>query len=193
MLSALDVELLEAWAKREVPFEVVARGMRSAAEGALYDAPEGEGGLRSLAACKRKVEAEIKRYFGKAAGPGAGEEHRGGEAPAPAEDQPLHLVRFKKLKALLKKVGKAHPQLAPAAARLAGALEAPRDYPESARQEELVHAALLRALEWPRRSALLREAGSLVQKAPGLSAGARREALRFHRSALLKRELDLPR
>ena len=56
MLSALDAELVGLWAREEVPFEVVARGIRRAAEKALWDARPGEPVLRSLRACKREVE-----------------------------------------------------------------------------------------------------------------------------------------
>ncbi|MBL9038439.1 MAG: hypothetical protein JNG84_07995, partial [Archangium sp.] len=37
-LSPADYDLVEAWAATEVPFEVVARGIRKAAEAALWDA-----------------------------------------------------------------------------------------------------------------------------------------------------------
>jgi hypothetical protein len=188
MLSALDVELLDAWARTEVPFEVVARGMRQAAEAALYDAVEGERGLRSLSACRRKVEAEIKKYFGKST-----KAKVEPTAQAPEIEEPLHLVRFKKQRALLKKLGKEHPALDATTFRLLERVPAPADYAASARQEELVFAALMRGLPFERRRALLREAGSLVQKAGSLTRGARREALRFHRAALLKRELGLAR
>ena len=187
MLSALDVELLDSWAKKDVPFEVVARGMRSAAEGALYDAAQGDAGLRSLAACRKKVDAEIKKYFGRAAGG-----TRSDDETVTATD-PLHLARFKKLKALVKKVGREHEELEKGTERLLRGLSAPADYVASARQEELAFTALVRALSWPRRHALLREARSLVQKVGVLSPGARQEATRFHRTALLKRELGLPR
>ena len=184
MLSALDVELLEAWAKKDVPFEVVARGMRQAAEAALVDAAADDRGLRSLAACKRKVEAEIKKYLGLAA---KGSTRT--EPSAPAE--PLHLARFKKHKALLRKVSKEHAELLPGARSLADRLQPPADYPASARQEELVYAALVRSLPWARRAALLQQARSVVQKAASLTTTARREATRFHRAALLKKELGL--
>src|SRR5689334_3401938 len=61
MLSPLDVELVMAWGDDGVPFEVVARGIRKAAEKALWDARPGEPALRSLRACRRDVEAEIKK------------------------------------------------------------------------------------------------------------------------------------
>ena len=62
MLSALDVELVTSWAERQIPYEVVARGIRRAAEGALFDAKPGEPCLRSLRSCKRSVESEIKKW-----------------------------------------------------------------------------------------------------------------------------------
>lgn len=184
-LSALDVELLDAWAKREVPFEVIARGMRQAAEAALFDAAATDIGLRSLAACRKKVEAEIKKYLGRST-----------KAPRPDDDtltaaEPLHLARFKKQKALLRKLGRDRPQLEAACARLLAKLPAPADYPASAAQEELVLAALLRSLPWSTRGPLLAQARAAVQRSGSLSRPAHRESVRFHRAALLKRELGL--
>jgi hypothetical protein len=114
------------------------------------------------------------------------------ESPVDAPE-PLHLVRFKKQRALLKKLGKEHPQVSAATERLLARLAPPTDYAASARQEELVFAALFRGLPWTTRHARLREAHALVQKAGTLTSGARREATRFHRAALLKKELGLPR
>lgn len=184
-LSALDVELVDAWAKKEVPFEVVARGMRQAAEAALFDAAATDVGLRSLRACKKKVEAEIKKYLGRSA-----------KAPSAEEEtltatEPLHLARFKKQKALLRKLGREHPALEAACTRLLNKLPAPADYRSSAEQEELVFAVLLRALPWSKRSPLLAQARALVQRSGTLSRTVKRESVRFHRVALLKRELSL--
>lgn len=188
MLSALDVELVDAWSATGVPFEVVARGIRQAAEAALWDAPEDGGGLRSLAACRRKVEAEIKKYLARA--PAARPD---GGAPLDAPDEPpLHLARHKKLRGALRKVAKEHPALAGPALGLADRLPPPADYAAASRQEALAMMALLRGLSREPRRALLREARSLVQKAGALTAGARRESLRFHRAALLRRNLELP-
>src|SRR5215217_7321300 len=70
MLSPLDAQLLSAWADAKVPFEVVARGIARSAEKALFDARPGEPVLRSLRACRRQVDAEIKRYLSRTAGGG---------------------------------------------------------------------------------------------------------------------------
>ena len=187
MLSALDVELLEAWAGKEVPFEVVARGIRQAAEAALFDAVDPEAGLRSLAACRKKVEAEIKKYLARS--PQVAE----ADAEAVTVAPPLHLARHKKLKAMLKKISREVPALEVTATRLAQRLPEPTDYPASARQEDLALMSLLRALAPEERRPLLHQARSLVQKAGALTLGARRESTRFHRAALLKKALGLPR
>src|SRR5687767_15648428 len=67
-LSALDVELVEEWAKSGAPFEVVARGIRRAAEGVLFDAAEDDRGLRSLVACRREVKRELDKFGRASAG-----------------------------------------------------------------------------------------------------------------------------
>jgi hypothetical protein len=67
-LSGLDAELLGAWAQRGVPFEVVARGIRRAAESAAFHVKQGDPPLRSLRACRRAVEAEIRRHLSRSAG-----------------------------------------------------------------------------------------------------------------------------
>ncbi|MFZ5470734.1 MAG: hypothetical protein ACOZIN_14980 [Myxococcota bacterium] len=184
MLSALDVELLERWALLQVPFEVVARGIRKAAEGALWDARPGET-LRSLRACKRQVEAEIKKHLGATVGK---------EGELAAVDVPTHLRRHKKLTAVLKKLSREKPQVASGIARLlAGPLaEPPADLERSSRQEELVYLGLLRALPFAERLVLLREAAALAQNGASLSARAKVLSRRFHRAAVVRRRLSLP-
>ncbi len=181
-LSALDVELLEEWAKTGAPFEVVARGIRKAAEGVLFDAPEDDRGLRSLVACRLQVQRELDKYTSASAGRGEGE--------ARAE-LPLHLKRHQKLKAALKKTAKATPSLQGAIARLLE-LAPPPDFDGAQAQEDLAHAVLLRALPFAERRALLHQALVFVQKSPPMSASARRESRRLHRAALLRRHLSLP-
>jgi hypothetical protein len=181
-LSALDVELLEEWAKSGAPFEVVARGIRKAAEGVLFDAPEHDRGLRSLVACRYDVQRELEKYVKATAGR---------TEDGVAADEPFHLKRYKKLVAALKKTARLHPPLATAVARLL-ALAAPHDFVEAQDREELAHAAILRALDWPRRRVLLQQAREFVQKAPAMSSAARRESRRLHRAALLRRALSLP-
>lgn len=174
-LSADDVDLVQHWAEAEVPFEVVARGIRVAAERAVFDAPDGQGNLRFLRACRKTVEAELAKYLKRAAG-----KTQAGEA-----EEALHLARQKKLKAIVKKLSERWPTLA----RLT--LAPPHDFEASERQEHLLIAACLRALPFAERLALLREARRLRgdQKT---SAAARRESLRFHRAALARHRLDLP-
>lgn len=185
-LSSADVELLEAWAEAGVPVEVVARGIRKAAEAALWDAAEGEGALRSLRACRRQVDAEIKKYLKLAAG------RTDAEADVGDDEEPFHLARHAKLKAVLKKVGKAQEALAPAVRRLLDRLPAPRDFDAANRQEELALAVLTRALPFEARLEVLREATRLVEKAQTASRRARRESLRFHRAALVRHRLGVP-
>lgn len=177
-LSAVDLEILDGWAEAEVPFEVIARGLRKAAEAALWDAAEGEGRLRSLKACRRDVDQEISKYVRTSAGRT--------EAPSEKEPEPFHVTRHKKLLAALKKATKPH---LPA---WASRLPVPEDFTQSDRQEWLALNLLLRALPFPRRTSLLREARMVVEKAPSMSAATRRESLRFHRAALVRQAWAMP-
>lgn len=169
-LSAVDLELLDGWAELDVPFEVIARGLRKAAEAALWDAAEGEGRLRSLKACRREVEAEISKYVARAAGK---------TAPA-TEQEPFHLTRHKKLVAAIKKATK------PNAPTWLARLPVPEDFGGGDRQEQLALNLLLRALPFAKRRSLLREARQVVEKAQAMSAATKRESLRFHRAALVR-------
>lgn len=179
-LSALDADLLDAWAQSGAPFEIVARGLRKAAENAGWDAPESGGGLKSLRACRRQVEAEISKWADRTAG-----------AHEPAEE-PLHMARHRKLKAALRKIAREVAPVAPTAAKLEQRLPPTADFSAAMRQEELVLALLTRALPWNERRALLHQARRLVQNAQPVSAHAVRESKRFHRAAALKRLLNLP-
>ncbi|MDX2014776.1 MAG: hypothetical protein SFW67_31555 [Myxococcaceae bacterium] len=171
-LSPEDIDLVDRWAEAEVPFEVVARGIRLAAEKALWDAPEGAGQLKFLRACRRTVDAELTKYLKRVAGKT--------EAP----EASWLLARHQKLVAAVRRLAKERPALA----RLS--LPPVEDFEASARQEHLVLAVLVRTLPFPERLALLREARAL---ASGLAtAEARRSSARFHRDALVKRQLDLP-
>lgn len=183
-LSAIDVELVDRWAALAVPFEVVAQGLRKAAEAALYDAAADEK-LASLAACRRTIDAEISRYQKRTAG------RREDLTAAGAEAEPLATTMHKKLKGALRRAAKLQPGLAPAVETLLSRLPTPADFDASVRQEELAFAALLRALPFPARLAVLRRVGAVLREAPSLSAAARREAARFHRTVLCKRALGL--
>lgn len=184
MLSALDAELLEGWADREVPFEVVARGIRRAAEASLWDARPGEPALRSLRACKRHVEAEIKKYLGRAAR----------DEGAQAEAEPAHRVRHRKLCGALRKLSREQPALERACGALLSGIAArpPSDLAEAAEREEAVYVLLVRGLPFAERLDLLREARQLAQNGVAMSARARKMARRFHRAAVARRRLSLP-
>src|SRR5438132_6675269 len=117
-LSPLDVELLDQWASTGAPFEVVARGIRKAAEGVLFDAPEDGRGLRSLVACKRKVEVELKKFTRIAVG-------RAAKSKSPGATVSVHLDRHKKLLRTLKRVAKSYPTLAPVISRFIAACHPP--------------------------------------------------------------------
>jgi hypothetical protein len=190
-LSALDVELVDAWAKAGAPFEVVARGIRKAAEGALFDATEDDRGLRSLTACARLVSVELDKFnaatTGKAAPPEAEP-----QTDKPSKEVPLHLKRHRQLKAALRRAAKDNARVTAAALRIVETLHEPDDFDGAERNEMLAQLLLLRALPLAERRALLQEAHDLVQKSPAMSARARRESRRLHRAALLRRALDLP-
>lgn len=174
-LSGDDVELVQAWAEANVPFEVVARGIRVAAEKAVFDAPDGQGNLRFLRACRKTVDAELAKYLKRAAGK---------TEPAEAEEA-LHLERHKKLVAVVKKLAKERQGL------LTLTLAPPRDFEAADRQEHLVLAVLARTLPFAERLALLKEARRLRGTVDS-SASSRRDSLRFHRAALVKHRLDVP-
>jgi hypothetical protein len=187
-LSALDVELVDAWAETGAPFEVVARGIRNAAERALFDAPDDDRGLRSLNACARSVEAEIEKFTAAFVG-------RATPTPTPKKKPrtppPLHIKRHRQLKRALKRLAKADARFGATVTRLI-TLKDPPDFDGAQRNEDLALMALVRALPWPERAVLLQRARDFVQKSPAMSARARRESRRLHRSALLRRALDLP-
>ena len=183
MISALDAELVSEWAAQAVPFEVVARGIRRAAEQALWDARQGEPALRSLRACRKQVNVEIRKYLDRAVG--------GGEGGGP-ERESLEMSRHKKMRAALRKLGRENPAMAdPVKRLLEGALaEAPADLDEAARREEAILLSLARSLPFAERVALGREAASLAEG--GVSARARKMSRRFHRGALVRKKVGLP-
>lgn len=172
-LSAKDVELLEQWAAAQVPFEVVARGIRNAAEQALFDAPAGQGRLESLRACRKSVEAELKKFLKATAG----------KTATVAPERALIVERHHKLQAAVKRLSKQVPTLA------RRPLATPATFEETERLETLVLFRLLRTLPWPERLAILRAARAQLR---AQSVEARRDELRFHRSALVRHRLDVP-
>lgn len=178
MLSPLDGELVSAWAAQGVPFEVVARGIRGAAEAALWDARPGEPALRSVRACRRKVEAEIRKYLDRAAGA-----HREDEAVAVLEED-----REKKRARTLRKFAREHPEVASIVERAASAAQ--RVAPE--RREEAMLIVAARLLPFRQRVAVVREARAQRSSTEAVSARARRLARRFYLTAAARRALQLP-
>jgi hypothetical protein len=188
MLSPLDVALVMAWGEAGVPYEVVARGIARAAERRVWDTRPGEPALRSLRACRREVEAEIKKWQARA----AGRTHavkEGAKVAEPPLDEPWHKAR-----AVVVKLARERPELAGACTRLLqGPLSAPSpSLAAAARTEDLLHALLVRALPWPGRLSLYREARALGGGGQLGSPRARVLSRRFHRHALVRRALELP-
>ncbi len=181
-LSPLDAELVDEWAQQQVPFEVVARGLRKAAERSLYDSVPGEEGLKSLLAARQEVARELKKWVDR---------HPTASGPAPS-GEPLHLAHHKKLKAALRKTARLHPRLGEPLRTFADALQPPADFDATLNDEERAMAVLARALPFSERLELLKKATQLVQKAEPQSAQAKKESRRFHRGALLRQKLSLP-
>ncbi|MFT3709110.1 MAG: hypothetical protein QM817_15810 [Archangium sp.] len=183
-ISALDMLLLEQWAELDVPFEVIARGIRRASEQLVWDRVVGQETPDSLRVCKKDVEIEIKKWVRLTPGKT--------EAPAPeaeteegSEDDFL-VTRHKKLIAAVKKVTK------PNVPAWVKKLPQPASYEAADRQESLVLLLLLRALPAEKRAALRAEAHTLVKKAPPMSKQAHAESLRFHRVALAREAWVMP-
>jgi hypothetical protein len=178
MLSALDVELLTSWAQENVPVEIIARGIRAAAEKAGFDARPDSPALRSLRQCRRWVNLEISRY--KRASAGAGDS----TAQAPAEAR-WHQQMVKSLKAL----ARSRVDLEKAIASLLGhsLSQPPTDFDMAGRVEELMWASLHRALPFAQRLQIAKESSVRMGHPP--SARGRRLARRFHRMVLLKQLL----
>lgn len=186
MLSALDAELVAEWSEAGVPFEVVARGIRRAAEKASYDARPDEPAVSSLRACKRQVEAEIRKYVERS----AGRTQQGDERPKRSVEE----ERKARMRSALRKLAKCQASLAGACARLAEKVEAlgAPTLEDLAALEERIYAALVRATPFARRLEILRGARDSAGPPAGMSARARKLSLRVHRAAALRRAVDLP-
>lgn len=180
-LSANDLELVDRWADANVPFEVIARGLRKAAEAALWDAAEGAGHLRSLRGARRQVDAEIARYLKTVVG-------RTAEPVAPKSPEG---ERLRKLTAAIRTLARGAPVLQRLVSRLEAA-PVPEDFATSDRLEAWALMELARALTFSDRLTLLREARALTTRTAGMSAQVVAESLRFHRLALIKRRWEVP-
>lgn len=187
MLSALDVELLTSWAEQGIPFEVVARGIARSAEKAMWDARPGEPVLRSLRACRKQVEAEIKKHRERTAGAGTESTRRTARMRSWEEQ------RHAQLQASLERLAEREPALAPRVHRLLEAVlhEVPTEFAKMEALESLVGLMLLRALPFSERRELWRTARGEDTDQQYMSFRARRLARRFRLLAVVRRRLGL--
>lgn len=111
-LSAQDVGLVFEWHARQIPSDVICRGIRRAAERAVFDARV-TSRPRSLRACRREIDREIARHLAASAGRAA--------VAAPPEDV------WSGARAL----GEARGALAGALCARPGAAAESADFPES--------------------------------------------------------------
>jgi hypothetical protein len=187
MLSALDTELLTSWAEQGVPFEVVARGIARSAEKALWDARPGEPVLRSLRACRRQVETEIKKHRERTVGAGV-------ESPRRvARRRTWEELRHGQLRASLERLAEREPVLSPRIGQLLEAVldEVPTEFARMEALEALVGLVLLRALPLRERRELWRTARGEDSDQQYMSYRARRLARRFRVLAVVRRRLGL--
>ena len=188
MLSALDTELLTTWAREGVPFEVVARGINRSAEKALWDTRPGEPVLRSLRACRRQVDAEIKKYRELATGAGAPEPHARRKRARSWEE-----TRHARLCAALDDLAGREESLAARVRHLRVTVLAhvPEEPAAMDAQEGLAFLLLLRALPFLERRAVWREAHKAGAEQQVMSARARRVSRRFRVLAAVRRRLGV--
>jgi hypothetical protein len=187
MLSALDAELLTSWAEQGVPFEVVARGIARSAEKALWDARPGEPVLRSLRACRKQVEAEIKKHRERTAGAGTGSSRR------TVRTRTWEELRHAQLQASLERLAEREPVLAPRIHQLLEVVlhEVPTEFARIEALETLVGLVLLRALAFSERLELWRMARGDDTDQQYMSFRARRLARRFRLLTVVRRRLGL--
>ncbi|AKQ65100.1 hypothetical protein A176_002012 [Myxococcus hansupus] len=189
MLSALDTELLTTWAREGVPFEVVAKGISRSAEKALWDARPGEPVLRSLRACRRQVESEIKKYRELAAGAGTEE----ASSPRRKRTRSWEETRHARLCTALEDLAGREEALAHRVRSLRITLltHVPEEPAAMDAQEALAFLLLLRALPFTDRCALWREAMAASTEQQVMSPRARKVARRFRVLATVRRRLGM--
>jgi hypothetical protein len=185
-LSATDLELLDGWAQTGAPFEIIARGIRLAAEQALFHAVPGEFPMHSLKQCKRAVSAQVNAYLKRSpAGlpPAPSNQQELDPSPSKKAPVPFYLHLFESLCRDLEK----HSARAPEIFGLARTrLQIPRSLEQAIAQEELTLLRMLRALPFPERLEALQGSARAVREMALSSSEARRRAKRFHRLAFVK-------
>jgi len=188
-LSPLDAELLLAWHQAGVPYDVVCRGIRRAAEKRAHHLAPGEPLLRTLRSCAKAVDDERKRAMGLRAGRAT----RSSE-PAKAPDDPLARARAALRKAIREgtaPVRRSATQVLPLARD--PEVDPARAFARVARIDEALALCYLRALPFSQRLALLRAARApLAAALSRMSPRARRAALRAHRVLHARTHGELP-
>jgi hypothetical protein len=195
-LSPLDAELLSDWKSRGVPYPVICRGIRKAAESLLYNGGESSR-LRTLRSCRAAVEREFRRWEGVAAS-SLGKDSSETMAVVSSED--FAVKRLKKARAQLRKALGASQSdavtraLEAAASIVAMEMDDPRQVAMLiARADDALSLVYLRRLPAEVRRSLMREARALAGPRPaGASRRARKDALRAHRVALARGHGQLP-
>lgn len=185
MLSPLDSQLVVEWSRQEIPVEVVVRGLQRAQARLLYDARPGDRPVRSLRACRRDVEAEIRSYLQRSAGAGVIAVGLNPEDETSAKE----VTRVpRKLMRALRELASRRPELAKAVDNLctaAGSLPFER-------RDPVLLSSLLRALPFQERVAILRDARAARGDEQPASWHARKVSRRFHRLLSTRRALHLP-
>jgi hypothetical protein len=176
-LSPLDVDLVLDWQARGVPYPVVCRGIRKAAEKRARTLRPGEPWLRSLRSCARAIDDEFKRFSGLSTGRASPKASR-----TPGQD------RMAKARAALAKSSRQGSEAVRRAAERVRvrANASPSDPAQAAaavgRLDEAFAFSYLRALPFEARLELLRAARTGLGAALGqMSLRARRACLRAHR------------
>jgi hypothetical protein len=187
-LSASDVELVDHWAESGAPFEVVARGIRQAAESALFHAVPGEFPLRSLKQCRRSVNAQVNAYLKRHPSPAkapAETVERTSEDGKPHDIVKSPLAFHQQLHRSLLRELKSRADTEPFTSAL-GWLREPESIDEALAQEDRVTLRMMRTLEFSVRLRALKQARHQVEAMALTSASAKRSCLRFHRLAWSK-------
>jgi len=191
-LSPLDAELLELWASTQVPFEVVARGMRRCFESRLTGLKQDEtASLPSLRTCRRHVESEIARYLRvhtQTPLPHASLEN---SKTTHTTEKSYAQMRHQRLKKQLRSFAKKHPWAQKTIAKGMRRLPLPMDIHQAMRQEILAIFVLAQALPREEKKKLLEETLELVKTREALSLEAAKEQWRFFLAFVFKQRFGI--